>query len=207
MKRVLVLAPHADDGEFSCGATIKRLTEERKEVYYAAFSPCTKSMPEGSTEFRLYEELTQAVAQLGIPEQRIIKFTFPVREFPANRQEILEEMVKLKKSLQPDLVLLPNGDDVHQDHHTIYNEGIRAFKHCSMLGYELPWNNLSFTNTFHMKVDEKHLEAKFAAISEYKSQAFRPYMDKAFFFGLAKVRGIQVNADFAEAFQLIRWVM
>ena len=41
-----------------------------------------------------------------------------------------------------DLVVLPNSTDVHQDHQVINREGIRAFKHSSILGYELVWNNL-----------------------------------------------------------------
>ena len=36
--RVLVLAPHTDDGELGCGGTISRMVEEGREVYYAAFS-------------------------------------------------------------------------------------------------------------------------------------------------------------------------
>ena len=207
MKKVLVLAPHADDGEFSSGATIKRFSEEGKEVYYAAFSPCNQSMPEGSKENELYEELSRAVSHLGIAEERIIKFDFPVRYFPSHRQQILEALIKLRTRIKPDLVLLPNSTDIHQDHHVIYEEGLRAYKNSSILGYELPWNNITFTNSCIMKVDEHHLEAKFKAISEYKSQGFRPYMEKDFFIGLAKVRGMQGGTTFAEAFEMIKWVM
>ena len=37
-KRVLVLAPHTDDGEFGCGGTMARLVEAGVEVHYQAFS-------------------------------------------------------------------------------------------------------------------------------------------------------------------------
>lgn len=207
MKRIFVLAPHADDGEFSSGGAINRFIEEGKEVFYIAFSPCNKSLPEGSVENQLYLELDKAVTHLGIPKERIIKLGFPVREFPRYRQEILEELIKLRKKYEPDLVLLPNSNDVHQDHHTIYEEGVRAFKNRRILGYELPWNSITFESSFHVKLKAKHLDAKVAAISEYKSQSFRPYMDKEFFYGLAKVRGIQANAEYAEAFELIKWVI
>lgn len=205
--KVFVLAPHGDDGEFSCGGSLKRFTEEGVEVYYVVFSPCNKSMPEGYVENQLYTELENAVSHLGISKDHIIKFDFPVREFPKYRQEILEELVALKKEHNPDLVLLPNANDVHQDHHTIYEEGVRAFKHHKLLGYELPWNNLHFTNSFHIKLNRAHIDAKMTAISEYKSQSFRPYMDKEFFYGLAKMRGTQINVEYAEAFELIRWFM
>ncbi len=203
--KVLVLAPHGDDGEFSSGGSLKRFTEEGVEVFYAVFSPCNKSLPEGYLKNQLYEELEKAVAHLDIPADHIIKYDFPVREFPKHRQEILEKLVELKKKIQPNLVLLPNAEDIHQDHHTIYKEGIRAFKHHKILGYELPWNNFTFTNSFHITLNRSHIEAKMKAISEYKSQAFRPYMDEEFFYGLAKMRGTQINVEYAEGFELIRW--
>ncbi|MEO9885907.1 MAG: PIG-L family deacetylase [Balneola sp.] len=205
IKKVLVIAPHADDGEFSCGGSIKRFTEEGIEVYYTAFSPCNKSMPQGYKENQLYDELSKAVKHLGINDDHIITYDFPVREFPKYRQEILEELIKLKRKLAPDVVMLPNSNDIHQDHHVIYEEGIRAFKHHKLLGYELPWNNLCFENSFHIKLKREHIERKLNAISEYKSQQFRPYVDEEFFFGLAKMRGIQINVEYAEAFELIRW--
>ena len=43
--RVLVLAPHTDDGELGCGGTISRMVEEGREVYYAAFSTAAESVP------------------------------------------------------------------------------------------------------------------------------------------------------------------
>jgi LmbE family N-acetylglucosaminyl deacetylase len=207
IKNVFVLAPHADDGEFSCGGTIKRFTEEGIEVYYIVFSPCNKSLPEGYVYGQLYEELDNAVSHLGISKDHIIKFDFEVREFPQNRQPILEELVALNKKYKPDLVLLPNSDDVHQDHHTIYEEGVRAFKHTRVLGYELPWNSLHFRNNFHIKLEKHHIDAKTDAIAEYKSQSFRNYKDKEFFYGLAKVRGVQANMEYAEAFEMIKWSM
>ena len=45
--RVLVLAPHTDDGELGCGGSIAKFLEQGKEVYYAAFSLCRRSLGEG----------------------------------------------------------------------------------------------------------------------------------------------------------------
>ena len=51
---------------------------------------------------------------------------------------LLEQFVKIRNEYNPDLVLLPASSDTHQDHNTVYTEGFRAFKHASILGYELP---------------------------------------------------------------------
>ena len=42
---VLVLAPHTDDGEFGCGATIAKFVKEGRRVIYAAFSAASIRLP------------------------------------------------------------------------------------------------------------------------------------------------------------------
>jgi len=39
MDRVLILAPHTDDGEFGCGGSVARFIGEGKEVYMRHY-PC-----------------------------------------------------------------------------------------------------------------------------------------------------------------------
>jgi hypothetical protein len=102
---------------------------------------------------------------------------------------------------------MPNSNDIHQDHKVIYEEGLRAFKHSSLLGYELPWNNITFTSNFHIKINKEELHAKWQAISAYESQDVRAYKSFNFFESLARVRGMQVGSDLAESFELIRWVL
>ena len=38
IEKVLILAPHTDDGELACGATISRMLRHGVEIYYVAFS-------------------------------------------------------------------------------------------------------------------------------------------------------------------------
>ena len=204
IKTALLLAPHPDDGEFGCGATLRRLSDSGVKVCYAAFSPCIESLPAGSSPDRLWGELHKAVRHLGIQQDGVFTYDFAVRYFPRDRQAILEALVQLKKKVQPDLVLMPNSLDLHQDHQVIYAEGLRAFKHTRMLGYELAWNNLNFRSDFHMRVQEQHLDAKVLAVKEYESQRNRIYSDRDFLLGLARVRGVQINADYAEAFEILR---
>ena len=205
--KILALAPHPDDIELSCGGSLNKLIQEGHEVYYVVFSPCSKSLPEGFAPRALYEELEDSAACLGIAKKNIVKFDFPVREFPKYRQEILEELVVLGKEINPDLVFLPNSNDLHQDHKTIYEEGMRAFKRKKILGYELLWNNDNFRSNFFIKLQKEHIDTKKKALKAFKSQSFRGYFDDEFLFGLARVRGVQCGSEYAEAFELIRWDM
>ena len=144
-QRALVLAPHTDDGEFGCGGTTARLVEVGCEVRYVAFSIATRSLPPGFPPDTLAREVREATAELGIPESNLTVHDFDVRTFPHRRQDILELLVALWEDWRPDVVFQPSHHDVHQDHQTIAQEGLRAFKRTTILGYEIPWNNFDFS--------------------------------------------------------------
>jgi len=205
-ERVLVLAPHADDGEFGCGATMSRLLAAGSAVHYAAFSLAVKSLPPGFPEDTLRHELDAARRALGIPQDQVHILDFEVRTFPAFRQDILEALIRLRDKLDPDLVLLPSLHDIHQDHSTIAAEGLRAFKRTTVLGYELPWNNYTFDHQVYVPVDEDHVQAKVRALQCYESQSHRNYANEDYIWNLARTRGININRPFAEVFELYRWI-
>jgi LmbE family N-acetylglucosaminyl deacetylase len=200
--RILILAPHTDDGELGCGGSIAKYIETGKHITYVAFSTCSQSLPQHLPSDTLAVECKAATKLLGI--ENVVLFDFTVRRLLFHRQEILEELIQLNKNLQPQTVFVPAQHDVHQDHQVIYAEGLRAFKNCNVLGYELPWNNFTFSPTYFEKLEEKHVAAKQHALQEYGSQAQRTYMQPNFTTALATVRGVQCNAAFAEAFEVYR---
>ncbi len=205
--KILVLAPHTDDGELGCGATIARFLEERKEVYYVAFSTCEESVPEGFPKNILEVEVKKATKVLGIPESNLIIKNYPVRRFSSFRQEILEDLVIMKREIQPDLVFMPSSFDVHQDHTTIFQEGRRAFKNTSILGYEFMWNNFSFSSTALVNLELRHIQKKVEAMEQYESQNLRFYAKERLIIGSANFRGLQISKEYAEAFEVIRWII
>jgi LmbE family N-acetylglucosaminyl deacetylase len=204
---VLVLAPHTDDGELGCGGTISKLVSEGATVYYAAFSTAEQSVPEGFPTDALKTEVMAATNILGIPNKQLIIKDYEVRKLNYYRQEILEDLIRLRNEIKFDLILMPCLNDIHQDHITIAQEGLRAFKNVTILGYELIWNNLSFNTTSFVKLDHYHIQKKCDALLSYKSQGIRDYMSKEFIESLAKARGVQIGAEYAEAFEVIRWII
>jgi LmbE family N-acetylglucosaminyl deacetylase len=205
-RRVLVLAPHTDDGEFGCGATMARLVEAGVEVRYVAFSIATKSLPAGFPPDTLAREVREATAELGIPEGRLTVHDFEVRTFPEHRQEILELLIEIWQDWAPDAVLQPSLGDIHQDHHVIAEEGIRAFKRTTVLGYEIPWNTLDFSFQAYVSLEPRHVERKVAALERYASQQHRNYANADYIWNLARTRGINIGRELAEAFEVYRVV-
>jgi len=206
IQKVLILAPHPDDAEFGLGGTLSKLISLGKEIHVAVFSDCEKSTPQGFEPGIIEAELYESMAFFRIPKERVHMHRFEVRIFPELRQEILERMIVLRKEIQPDLIFLPSSSDLHQDHSTIHQEGIRAFKHQNILGYEMPWNNFQFQSYMYVKLDEEHINRKVEGINIYKSQASRPYSANDFVRSLATIRGIQINTTFAESFEVIRYI-
>ena len=84
--RVLILAPHTDDGEFGCGGTISRLIEEGKEVFYAAFSTAEESVPPQFPPDILEKEVRAGTQMLGIPASHLLIYKYAVRHLPHARQ-------------------------------------------------------------------------------------------------------------------------
>lgn len=205
--KVLILAPHTDDGEFGCGGTIAKFIEQGSEVYYIAFSTAKQSVPEGLPQDILEKEVKEATKRLKIKPENLIIYGYEVRKLNYVRQDILEDLIKLKREINPDLVFMPSPNDLHQDHYTVAMEGLRAFKQTSVLAYEVPWNNLTFHNQCYVNLEERHVKQKVYALDAYNSQKTRHYAKEDFIYSLAKTRGVQVSKEFAETFEVIRWII
>ncbi|MBK6641290.1 MAG: PIG-L family deacetylase [Bacteroidia bacterium] len=206
VNRILVLAPHPDDAEFGLGGTIAKLIAQKKEVFIIVYSLCEKSTPDGFEVGTIEKEMYASLASLGVPRENLIVYDFAVRDFPAHRQQILEEIIVQRNKIKPDLVFIPSSSDIHQDHKTIYEEGKRAFKFNNLLGYEMPWNNFGFNSFVYNVLEESHIQSKIDAINLYKSQGFRLYSNPEFIRSLAILRGGQIMKKYAESFELIRMI-
>lgn len=148
-----------------------RFLEEGKELFYVAFSGCEASVPPGMPKDTLRKECLKATALMGMPTKRVSILSYQVRTFPEHRQEILDEMIRLRAQHKPDLVLVPSSQDVHQDHSTIYWEALRAFKKdASIWGYEHPWNNLTFHTDVFVRLSAAQVAKKVSSLQAYRSQ-------------------------------------
>jgi len=211
--KILLLSAHADDFEIGCGGSVAKFVEEGNEVYCAAFSIMEEAVPRSLPKDIVLNEAKASAEILGILPENLFIYRYPVRKFPQFRQEILEELLILKKRIGPELVFMPSKYDIHQDHHVIAEEGFRAFKFTSILGYEMVWNNITFEATAFILLKDSHVEKKISALKCYKSQEIRlmnlgripvtTHGIKA----LMSVRGVQVEAGYAEAFNIVRWIV
>lgn len=206
--KILIVSPHTDDAELGCGGSISKFIEMGAEIYWIVFSSAEDSLPSGLEKDTLKKEFIEIVNSLNIKNYKILNYK--VRTLSQKRQNILDELVNLKKEIIPDIVICPSLNDFHQDHQIVSNECVRAFKtNSSIICYELPWNHITFNTQLFIKLNKNHIDKKWFMLKKYKSQFIvnKSYFNKEYIYGLAKIRGVQSNSTYAEAFEVIRWIL
>lgn len=194
--RYLFLSPHPDDIELTCGATISRLTREGNDVTVAVFSDC--DLPES------LEDASRAHDILNVGSTRYLHY--PQRDFGTYRQDILNDIIRLRDAVHPDVVFIPDFEsDIHQDHMVIGMEGLRAFKMTAdIIGYSHSHNQVRNGNNYFIPVVFLDVEKKLEAIKCFTSEQERYYFNKETVIGIMRYYGVQCESEYAEAFRMIR---
>ena len=197
---ILLLAPHADDVELGCGATVARFIEEKHNLLWIVF---TDEQP-------LNSEHVKATEVMGLKNESLRALDFTLRHLSNRRQEVLECLVTLNSEFKPDLVVGPSLNDFHQDHQVVANEMVRAFKtSASIICYELPWNHISFDVQLLAKLTNRHIETKMKMLEKFGSELVvrGRYFSEKLMRGVALLRGTQAGTEYAEAFEVLRWIL
>lgn len=191
---ILIVSPHTDDAELAAGGSIHKWTSQNNEVYHIVFYP------------RFKKEFIEASKVLGVPENNLIIKSMDRRTFPQNRQKICDCLYDLRQKMNPDLVVSPYINDVHQDHQQVSAECRRAFRRgTSILEYELIHNCVNFVPNYYIKISDENLQRKIEAVKCYKTESKKPYFHPELLAGLARIRGVQCDATYAEAFHAHRF--
>jgi LmbE family N-acetylglucosaminyl deacetylase len=198
-KRVLLIGAHPDDIELGCGALLAQIAPHT-EILSVTLSDNQKN----PALTHLVEEHYNSMAVLGIPRSSIVLGQFETRRFPHARQEILEYMVSLNKSFQPDIVLVHTKADIHQDHGTITEEALRAFRGKTLLGYDVIRSSYGFFPNFLVEVSEEDVNKKIAALSEYRTYTEKYYFNEAITRATLIRNGALAERPFAEGFDILR---
>jgi len=191
---ILFLSAHPDDAELGAGATISGM-KDKIGFCLTAHSAFKHLLP----------EMLKAWQVLGI--EYLIQWDqgFKHREF--DRQQVLDTFIRLRDYYRPALVFTHSSFDCHPDHKVVYEESIRAFKHSTILGYDLPWNNVTGSDfRYYRKVNVHEVQKKRQALKCYESQAHRTYFEPEFQRAQMVMNGQACNSLYAERFELIRYV-
>jgi LmbE family N-acetylglucosaminyl deacetylase len=200
-KRVLFLGAHPDDIELGCGALLHHIVD-KTGVLCVTLSDNQKNPALN----RIKDEHFRSMEILGIREDKIVFGPFTTRVFPDSRQEILEYFLALRRDFQPDLIFTHTIHDVHQDHNTMTNEALRAFRGITVLGYDVVRSSYGFFPHFLVEVMETDVERKIAALSEYETYRDRYYFNSELTRSIMIRHGALAEIPYAEGFDILRIV-
>jgi len=143
---------------------------------------------------------------LGMPSEKVILGPFETRRFPHARQEILEYILDIRRKFRPEIVLTHTRNDIHQDHNTVMEEALRAFRGATVLGFDVLRSSYGFFPNFLVEVSEEDVEKKIAALAEYKTYTNRYYFSPEITRSTLIRHGALAERPYAEGFDILRIV-
>ncbi|HVN15460.1 MAG TPA: hypothetical protein VMT73_06945, partial [Anaerolineales bacterium] len=152
------------------------------------------------------DEHYKSMAVLGVPKEKIVLGPFTTRVFPDSRQEVLEYFLKLRKDFKPDLIFIHSKQDVHQDHNTMSDEALRAFRGITVLGFDVVRSSYGFFPNFLVEVNEADVNAKIEALSQYETYREKYYFNSELTRSIMVRHGALAECPFAEGFDILRIV-
>ena len=200
-KRVLFLGAHPDDIELGCGALLHHIVR-RTDVMCVTLSDNQKNPDLKNVK----DEHLESMAALGVLQEKVVLGPFTTRVFPNARQEILEYFLKLRRDFQPDLIFVHSRQDVHQDHNTMTDEALRAFRGITVLGFDVVRSSYGFFPHFLVEVTEEDVNKKIEALSKYETYRDRYYFNAELTRSIMVRHGALAECLFAEGFDILRIV-
>ena len=198
-KRVCFIGAHPDDIELGAGALIAQIVGQT-DIRCVTLSDNQKN----PDLHHLVEEHYASMAALGVPKEKVILSQFETRRFPHFRQEILEYMIQLNKDFKPDIVFVHTRADIHQDHGTVTEEALRAFRGTTVLGFDVIRSSYGFFPNFLIEVTEEEVEKKINSLSQYTTYASRYYFNADLTRATLVRYGAIAERPYAEGFDILR---
>jgi LmbE family N-acetylglucosaminyl deacetylase len=200
-QRILFLGAHPDDIELGCGALIAHMID-RVDLRCVTLSDNQKN-PELAN---LVGEHYRSMAVLGVQEEQVILRDFETRNFPRDRQLILEFLYELNRDFKPDIVFTHTSCDIHQDHDVVRVEALRSFRGVSVLGYDVMRSSYGFFPHFLVDVTEADVQKKIDALAEYRTYSEKYYFNPEIIRSTSIRHGALAERLFAEGFDILRIV-
>ncbi len=193
------IGAHPDDIELGAGALIAQIVDQT-DIRCVTLSDNQKN----PDLHHLVKEHYDSMAALGVPKEKVILGQFETRRFPHFRQEILEYMIQLNKDFKPDIVFVHTRADIHQDHGTVTEEALRAFRGTTVLGFDVIRSSYGFFPNFLIEVTEEEVEKKIKALNQYTTYASRYYFNAELTRSTLVRYGAIAERPFAEGFDILR---
>ena len=200
LNRIVALGAHCDDLAIGAGGTLLTLCRARPGLRVDAL------VLSGGGSEREQEEQAALAAFCPGADLRLTVLKLPDGRLPAHWSEAKAAVEDVRAETDPDLVIAPRTEDAHQDHRGLAELVTTAFRDHLVLGYEIvKWDGDLGRPVAYQPLSPEIAERKVQLLQEhYRSQQHRPWYDREAFLGLARIRGIECNERYAEAFAVTK---
>lgn len=200
LDRLVTVGAHCDDIAIGAGGTLLTMCLSRPGMRVDAL------VLSGGGSEREQEEQAALAAFCPAADLRLTVLKLTDGRLPAQWDEAKAAVEELRAATEPDLVLAPRTDDAHQDHRGLAKLVSTAFRDHLVLGYEIvKWDGDLGRMAAYQPLSPETAERKVRLLQEhYPSQRHRPWYDREAFLGLARIRGIECHARYAEAFAVTK---
>ncbi len=215
---IVVVAPHPDDETLGCGGTLLRHQKDGDSISWLIVTGISTEHGYTTQQVKIREQEIhkvsdlyhfQSVHNLSLPTTLLD--TLPIAD-------LIKKINMVFREVQPEIVYIPFGEDIHSDHRVVFQAVISCtkwFRHpyiCRILAYETISETdmgLASTSFFQPNVFvgiEHQLEDKINILQIYKSEIGQFPFPRSIeaVKALAKVRGVSCGFPAAEAFHLLR---
>jgi LmbE family N-acetylglucosaminyl deacetylase len=192
---VLAIGAHPDDIEIGAGGMLLSLAEatpglQARYVVLTGTPDRHQEARNAAPSFLPASNLT--VELLDLPEGRL----------PAAWKQVKDALEQVALSCCPDLIFAPAREDAHQDHRVIAEIVPTVFRDQLYLAYEIPkWDGDLGRPSMYFSMSPDMARRKVELLNKcFPSQQSRDWWDEEVFLGLARLRGMECRAPYAEAF-------
>jgi LmbE family N-acetylglucosaminyl deacetylase len=192
---VLAIGAHSDDIEIGAGGTILSWIASggRVEIDWCVASAAGERADEARASANDFLS--------GAARGDVHLANFRDGYLPAERTAVKDWVESLKR-FEPDVILTHQRDDAHQDHRLLSELAWNTFRDHPILEFEIPkWDGDLGQPNIYIAVDEVHLARKIELlIKHFGTQRSKAWFDEETFRSLARLRGVECRARYAEAF-------
>jgi LmbE family N-acetylglucosaminyl deacetylase len=203
LDHMMLLGAHCDDIAIGAGGSLLELCRAHPGLRVSAL------VLTGGGSLREEEEKAALTAFCPGAQLDVTVLDLPDGRVPTRWERAKLALEELRSRGEPDLVFAPSPHDAHQDHRAVAELVPTAFRDHLTLGYEiLKWEGDLAQPTVFLPLAEPVLREKISKLHEhYGSQRDRSWFEPETFTGLARIRGVQCRARFAEAFHVSKLVL
>lgn len=205
MKRVLIIAPHADDEVLGCGGTIVKHVQQGDDVTVVVVSN------RDGLETTQQKQAEACKNVLGYKKLYFLNFRDECLDM--SMREIIKSIEAIYAKHKPHVVYTCHEGDINIDHQTVFNASmvvtrpLQTFPPAKVMCYEIPSSTTQcrlrgfFPNTYNT-IDDEQLKIKIQGFYKYTKE-LRDEPNPRNQTGIrayAVFRGMECKSQFAEAF-------